>query len=89
MIFAMQTDNYLLKYCIRNYVCNPGITNVEIGIFQAHLLHGKSAHNQTTFYKNKLKSNNKNRAAELKVDAMVTNYVFRSEQFVTLCFNIL
>jgi len=39
---------------------------MEIGIYQAHLMHRESAHNQPTFYKNKWKNNNKNRAAELK-----------------------
>jgi hypothetical protein len=45
---------------------------METGICQAHLMHGESAHNQPTFCKNKLKTNNKIRAAELKVDAIDT-----------------
>lgn len=57
---------------------------MEIGIYQAHLMHRESAHNQPTFYKNKLKTNNKNRAAELKVDAIGTIYEFSSKQLVNL-----
>jgi len=51
-------------------------------------MHRGSAHNQLTFYKNKLKTNNKNRAAELKVDAIGAIYEFSPKQLVSLRFNI-
>jgi len=47
-------------------------------------MHRESAHSQPTFYKRKLKTNNKNRVAELKVDTMDTIYEFSSKQHVNL-----